>query len=133
MVTLGAKIRKLRELRNIKQETMADLLGISQSSYSKMEKDETEMSPERLEQIAKALDLNVQDILGFDERVFFNVTNRDHSSGGGYTYSVNNNYGLTENEKKLYEDKIKLYEDKIKLLEEKCQYLEKENQRPKHD
>lgn len=98
---------------------MADLLGISQSSYSKIEKDETEISHERLEQIAKALGISVQDILAFDEKNFFNITNNQNAAG----YNINQ-YGISENERKLYEDKIK-------LLEEKCELLQKEVERLK--
>ncbi len=62
MTTLGTKIKKIRELRNLTQDHMADKLGISQSAYSKLETDETTISQERLVQIAKALDITVQDI-----------------------------------------------------------------------
>ena len=96
---------------------MAELLGISQSSYSKIEKDETEISHERLEQIAKVLELSIQDILAFDEKMFFSIMNNTNSAGLGYV--VYNNVQLTPNEKKLYEDKIK-------LLEEMNDYLKNE-------
>ncbi len=122
MSTLGAKIRKLRELKNLKQETMADQLGISQSSYSKMEKDETEISSERLEQIAKVLDISVQDILSFDEKMIFNFLHNHNSNQ--LNYSGPNHFYFPEQIQKLYEDKIK-------LLEEKCEYLQKENERLK--
>jgi transcriptional regulator with XRE-family HTH domain len=114
MATLGQKIRKLRELRNLKQEVMAEKLGISQTAYSKMERDETDVSYERLEQIAKALEISVQDLLSFDEKNFFNIMNNQNAAG----YTINQ-YGLADNEKKLYEDKIR-------LLEEKCEFLQKE-------
>jgi transcriptional regulator with XRE-family HTH domain len=34
---LGTKIKKIRELRNLTQEYLADQLGISQPAYSKLE------------------------------------------------------------------------------------------------
>lgn len=119
MVTLGEKIRKIRELKNFKQEHMADQLGISVNSYGKLERGETEIGYERLEQIAKALDVSVQDILSFDEKNFFNLMNNQNAAG----YTINQ-YGLSDNERKLYEDKIK-------LLEEMNEYLKKENERLK--
>lgn len=128
MLTLGNKIRKIRELRNLKQDHMADILGISQSAYSKIEKDEIEVSHERLEQIAKAFGISVQDILSFDERMFFSVMHNQNSSVG---YVVHNSIQLSEVEKQHFEDKIKLYEDKIKLLEDKIEYQQKEIERLK--
>jgi transcriptional regulator with XRE-family HTH domain len=118
MTTLGAKIKKIRELRNYTQDFMAEKLGISQSAYSKIETDETEISQERLEQIAKALDISAQDILSFDEKIFFSIMNNQNSAGLGYV--VYNNVTISDNERKLYEDKIK-------LLEEKIEYLQSEN------
>ncbi len=123
MLTIGRKIKKLRELRNYTQEYMADQLGVSQPAYSKMETDETEINDVRLTQIAKALDVSVQDILAFDERMFFNITNRDYASGTGYTYAINNNYGLGDNEKKLFEDKIRLLEEMIDMLKKENEQL----------
>src|SRR5437868_2402637 len=89
MITLGTKLRKISELKNLKQEYVAEKIGISQSSYSKMEKDEVEISHERLEQIAKAFDLPLIDILSFDldrlnstsEKKVFNVMYNQNGTG----------------------------------------------------
>lgn len=124
MLTLGNKIKKVRELKGLKQEYMAEVLGISQPSYSKIETDEVSVSPERLEQIAKVLQVTVQDILAFDERIFFNITNRDQSYGSGYF--VQNNSGISENEKKLYEDKIKLLEELVEMQKREIERLKGE-------
>ncbi|MCR6639849.1 MAG: helix-turn-helix transcriptional regulator [Sporocytophaga sp.] len=124
MLTLGNKIKKVRELKGLKQEYMAEVLGISQPSYSKIETDEVSVSPERLEQIAKVLQVSVQDILAFDERVFFNITNRDQSYGSGYF--VQNNSAISENEKKLYEDKIKLLEELVEMQKKEIERLKGE-------
>lgn len=122
MTAIGTKIRKLRELRNLKQETMAELLGISQTAYSKIERDEIEVSQERLEQIAKALDVSVQDILSFDEKIFFNLIHNQDNASFGYIIH-NNNVELSENERKLYEDKIHLMEEIIDNLKKEVERL----------
>lgn len=128
MTTLGTKIRKLRELKNLKQEDMADRLGISVTAYGKIERDETDVSMERLEQIAKALDLSVQDVLAFDEKVLFNFLST--ASQCGYNYSINN-YGINDNERKLYEDNINLLKEKIQSLEQNVESQKKEIERLK--
>jgi len=116
MLTIGRKIKKLRELKNYTQDYMADQLGISQPAYSKLETDETEISHVRLTQIANALGVTVQDILSFDEKVFYNQMNNHNAAGSGYTI---NQYGISEIERKLFEDKIR-------LLEEMNAYLKKQ-------
>lgn len=122
MTTLGTKIRKLRELKNISQVHMAEQIGMSQSSYARIEKDEGDVSRERLEQISKALDLTVQDILAFDEKQVFNFNN---SQGG---QGVLNNPVFTmvaDNERKLYEDKIRLLEDMVEMQKQEIERLKK--------
>jgi len=121
MATIGTKIRKIRELKNLKQEHVAEKLGISITAYGKIERDETDISIERLDQIAKVLEIAPQDILAFDERMLFQFLSS--ASQCGYTYNINN-YGITENERKLYEDKIR-------LLEEVNDSLKKENEKLK--
>lgn len=119
MATLGTKIRKLRELRNFKQDYMATVLGISQSTYCKIESDEVSVSHERLEQIAKALDLSIQDILAFDEKKVYNVMNNHNATGEVH---IQHYHEFSEQVKSLYDDKIR-------LMEEIIQNLKKENER----
>ena len=45
---IGRKIARIRELRGMKQETLAEELGISQQSVSSLEKSET-LEDEKLE------------------------------------------------------------------------------------
>ena len=118
MNTIGDKIRKIREIKDLKQDDVADRIGISSSAYGKLERDETNITHERLEQIAKVFDLSVSDILAFDEKQVFNFIN-SQNSGNHNTYNL------------LSEDSRKLYEDKILLLEEKIVYLVQEIERLK--
>ena len=48
---IGHKIKKLRELKNLTQEHMANSIGISQGAYSRMELGETEITYSKLEKI----------------------------------------------------------------------------------
>jgi transcriptional regulator with XRE-family HTH domain len=50
---------------------MSIQLEISLSAYSKIERDETEISLKRLQQIAEILHISVNGILQFDEQVLF--------------------------------------------------------------
>jgi transcriptional regulator with XRE-family HTH domain len=107
----------------LKQEDMAEKLGISVTAYGNIERDETDISHDRLEQIAKVLDLSIQDLLAFDEKRVFNfINNNDNSNQNvGATYFQN----FPEELRKLYEDKIKLLEDKIEYQSKEIERLKK--------
>ena len=68
----GDKIRLLRKKKNITQDDMASSLNISQRAYSKIERDETEITLNRLGQIAKVLEIDIETILRFDSKNIFN-------------------------------------------------------------
>jgi transcriptional regulator with XRE-family HTH domain len=74
-MTLVDKIRAFRTIKNFSQENLAQMLGISLTAYAKLERGETEMSYTRLEQIAKAMEVRVVDLLNFGEHGFFYMNN----------------------------------------------------------
>jgi XRE family transcriptional regulator, regulator of sulfur utilization len=52
-MTIGEKIRSLRTIKGYSQENIADILGISSIAYGDIERNKTDVSYSRLEQIAK--------------------------------------------------------------------------------
>ncbi|MAM30484.1 MAG: transcriptional regulator [Flavobacteriaceae bacterium] len=122
---IGRKISRIRELRGMKQETLAEELGISQQSVSTIEQSET-LEDEKLEKVAKALGVTKEGIENFNEEAIFNiigntVTNHDNSSLFNYQPTFNPLDKLVE----AYEENKKLYERLIKVEQEKTAYLEK--------
>ena len=57
--SIAFRIRKVREFRNYSQKYMARRLGITQSSYSDLEKGNTTLKEERLSLIAAVLEVSV--------------------------------------------------------------------------
>jgi len=55
---LGEKIRLQRLVKKYNQEYMAFALGISQAAYSKIERNETELTINRLYEIAEILEIS---------------------------------------------------------------------------
>ena len=108
---IGVKIKKIRELKNYTQEYMADKLGVSQATYSRMEKEDGYLTVLQLQKVSEILGVKVEDLINFTERYIFNNYESNKANQG---YNVIN---FSENEKKLYEDKIRLLEDKISYLE----------------
>lgn len=108
---IGTKIKKLRELKNFTQEFMATSLDMTPSGYGKIERNETEVSYQKLEKIADTLGIKVEDIINFNESFIFNVMH--NQTGNGY---VVNNINVSDNEKKLYEQLIEQLREENKLL-----------------
>ncbi|MCO6149334.1 helix-turn-helix domain-containing protein [Flavobacterium sp. NRK1] len=111
MATVEEKIRNIRELKNLTQEYMAEKLGITQAGYSKIENGTTVLTYAKLIQIAKILEINIEDIIAFDSQKYFNSFNNvKGNNNGSITITTDN----TDFIKSLYEDKIQLLQ---KLLE----------------
>lgn len=60
---LGNSIRIQRVIKGYSQEYMASRLNISQNAYSKLEREETELSVKRVYEIAEILELSVYQLL----------------------------------------------------------------------
>ena len=80
-MSTGNNIKKLRELRNFTQSYMAEKLNLSLSGYSKIERDGTDISLKRLEQIAEVLETDINTILSFDEKNIFNFSHNNSANG----------------------------------------------------
>lgn len=102
-VRIGGKIKKLRELKGLNQESMAQEIGLSTNGYGKIERGESSLSMERLDQIARALEVSTLDILQFDDNIVYNINTMNSSAPNG----IVNNYSLTEEERRLLVDQIK--------------------------
>ncbi|NBA84770.1 helix-turn-helix domain-containing protein [Emticicia sp. CRIBPO] len=107
---VGDKLKKIRELKNFTQEYMATKLEMSQSGYGKIERDETEISYQKLEKIAEVFGIKVEDIINFNEKLVFNVMH--NQTGNGYVV----NQGISDKEKELYDQIIKQQKEEIIYL-----------------
>ena len=110
---IGSKVKKLRELRNFTQSYLADYLNITQSTYSRYEKDELHFSEDMLQKLAQVLGLSIDAMLQFDEGKLFL-----------YIESVSNceQYQTTK-EQKLSEDLLKAMQKENELLRDSLQDL----------
>jgi len=60
---IGFKLREIREDRKLSQLDMADMLALSQSSYSRIERNEGTVELDDMIRFAKILNVPVQDFL----------------------------------------------------------------------
>lgn len=102
-VLLKNKIKNIRELKNYKQEYIADKLAITQAGYSKIENGKTELTYNKIKKIAQILEVSLEDIIYFDNQRYFNDLKANYK-GSFFSCSNNNNI------EKLYQDKVLLLE-----------------------
>ncbi len=108
-MALGEKLKQARLNKSYTQDFMADMLNISQKTYSNFENNKTTPDFSQIEQIAKILEVSVLDFLT-DDKLAFNYNN---IHGGNNGFVLNN----------LPEKLIEQYELRIQRIEEENQYL----------
>ncbi|MBS7256285.1 helix-turn-helix domain-containing protein [Flavobacterium branchiicola] len=123
---IGRNISRIRELRDMKQEALAQAIGTTQQSISIIEGSES-VDDEKLSRIAEALGISAEAIRNFSEEAVFNIM--------GNTFDIENNngssvisYGCTFNpldklletielNTNLYERLLQAEKDKVSFLE----------------
>lgn len=117
----GANVRRWREWRNVKQDVLADQIGVSQATLSSYEKKE-KLDIEILEKIAKVLDVPVEAITELNDGASINIvanTFDNYSSAINWQPTFNPLDKIVE----LYEEKNALYERMLKEKEETISLL----------
>ena len=124
---IGRKISKIRELRGMKQETLAAELGISQQAISKIEQS-NDVEEEALSKIALALGITSEAIKNFTEESIFNYFNTFNDNSGAGAWSTYGTFNFNpidklisvfEENKKLYEQLLASEREKVELLKQK--------------
>ena len=111
----GRNIRRLREILNVKQDTIAAELKISQQAMSKLEQKEM-IDDDILQRVSKVLGIPVNVVKNFNDESAVNIianTFNDSSSSVGYSYTFNPIEKITE----LYERLLKSEQEKNACLE----------------
>lgn len=120
---IGRKISRIRELRNIKQETLASELGVSQQSVSRMEQSEV-VEDELLEKVAKILGVPVDAIKNFSEEAVINIISSTlHNTSGLINYNPTFTFNPIEKIVELYDEKVALLERLLQSEKEKNDLL----------
>ena len=112
----GEKIRGIRLLKNLSQENMADMLGISRVAYGDIERGKTDISDSRLTQIAEALKVEPADILKFGDTVsnFFDQCQNTNVNTGTNKKPIQNNNNYDQREAQHQIEKLQL---ELKLMQ----------------
>lgn len=115
---IGRNIGRIRELRGMKQEALAQAIGTNQQAISGIEGSET-IDETKLATIAEALGVTVEAIKSFSEENVFNYFNTFNESVTG-SFITNNSCNFNPLDKV-----VELYERLVQAEKEKNEYLEK--------
>ena len=119
---IGRKISRIREIRGIKQETLASELGVSQQTVSRMEQSDI-LEDDVLEKIAKVLGVTADAIKNFSEEAMVNYFNTFNDSSSGFNYHCT--FNPIEKIVELYDEKVALLERLLQSEREKNELLKK--------
>lgn len=127
---IGRNIARIREMRGMKQETLAEILGISQQKVSLLENAETLEDP-KLVPIAEALEISVEALKNFSEDAFFNIiantynnTSNDHSTLIASSLNYQPTFNPLDKLLESYEENKRLYERLLENEKEKSRVIE---------
>lgn len=87
-MSVNEKIRKIREAKDWSQEQMAEKLNMSLNGYAKIERGESKIYLDKLEQIAQVFDIDVVELMQSDgKNICFQIESPLGSvyQGGGET------------------------------------------------
>lgn len=94
---LHEKIRVMREMNQWSQEEMAEKLAMSANGYAKIERWQTKLTFDKLNQIAQIFKIDVVELITKEKPLFLLVGDNSHNYGSNY-YG-NNEALIAENEK----------------------------------
>ncbi|CAN5415126.1 hypothetical protein BH10BAC2_BH10BAC2_17990 [soil metagenome] len=115
---IGDKIRKVRELKGYKQEYVADKLGMSVTAYGNIERGDSSLSFDRLEEIAAVMEVTVQDILNIPEQLNIHSITNSNNVGFNHHTTIHDNRADGE---------VDAYKQSIENLKMEIDYLREQN------
>ncbi|WP_396173516.1 helix-turn-helix domain-containing protein [Flavobacterium sp.] len=114
MESIVEKIKDIRKRKGYSHEYMAHQLEMSQPAYSKIEKNETVLSVDRLYKIAEILETPIIDILDINPNTIYNQTNNDSATFIGHQQVEH----LYQDNKEVTQKLIETQQSEIQFLRE---------------
>ncbi|PVV57305.1 helix-turn-helix domain-containing protein [Chryseobacterium sp. HMWF035] len=122
-MSIGTKVKRFREAKGLSQDDLALRLDVAQSTISSIESDKNIPNSLLLSNIAKELDINMNELFD-DERTINNVYDNNDKVAIGFgnnnTFTVG---GLSEKLVELYEERIKELKEQVQELKEEIKVL----------
>jgi transcriptional regulator with XRE-family HTH domain len=119
MNKIGVMIRKLREDKNISQETMALELDLSQSNYGRLEKDDKRLTIPKLQKISEVLKISISYLFNEQSSKVIHQQENENPSAYNVEHLYQNNKEATDKLIEQYELRLKEKQELIDLLKNK--------------
>ena len=120
---MGRKIGRMREMLGIKQDVVADKLGVSQQTVSKIEQSDL-VDDSMLGKIANVLGVSPDAIKNFNEEATINFIQNNYDGSKTNAGPINYNFnpldkyiGAIDKIEKLYQELLKSEREKVALLQ----------------
>jgi transcriptional regulator with XRE-family HTH domain len=111
---IGQKIRRIREYRDLSQDSVAMEMGMSPSGYSRIERDEVSITVDKLNRLAEILKVSLLDLVSPEESIVFN----NYGTAKDQSFSTINGSTDTEKIELLYKEQINLLQQEVSYLRE---------------
>jgi len=121
---IGRNISRIRELRDMKQEALAQAIGVSQQTISTIEGSES-IDDEKLKSIAEALGVTPEVIKNFSEDAVFNIIGNTYNDNASSAINLGCTFNPFDKLLEAFEENKKLYQQLIQAEKEKVAFLEK--------
>ncbi|AEI47361.1 helix-turn-helix domain-containing protein [Runella slithyformis] len=121
---IGDTLRQLRKAKGIKQPDMAEMLGVSHTTYSRIENNQAALDANLLPKIAKEFELPVEALFQENGKIVLHNPIQ-HNAGTGIM--VQN--GLTQQERQQYERVIASQQETISVQKAQIELLQAEVER----
>ncbi|BFM42617.1 helix-turn-helix transcriptional regulator [Flavobacterium sp. CFS9] len=121
---IGRNISRIRELRDMKQEALAQAIGTTQQSISIIEGSES-VDDEKLKKIAEALGVPAEVIRNFSDEAVFNIMGNTYDNASSTINHNNCTFNPLDKLLEAFEENKKLYERLVEAEREKVALLEK--------
>lgn len=121
---IGNRLYRAREERKLNQSEMAELLGVSSATYSRIERNETSIELDQVVNFSRLLSIPVQEFL--PDNMTVNGYNHSHKGQVGVVIgNVYHNLNETELTRELQHE-IEMKDKEIQFLKEKMLLLEEQ-------
>lgn len=121
---MGRKISRIRELKDMKQEALAQAMGTNQQTVSILENSE-DIDDEKLKEVAKALGISVEAIKNFSDEGVINYFNSFNNFNDNSSLNSQCTFNPLDKLMESVDENKKLYERLLKSEQDKIEYLEK--------
>jgi transcriptional regulator with XRE-family HTH domain len=116
MLNIGQNIRRIREMKNLTQEAVAERAGMSVTAYGNIERGDTDVNFRRLAEIAEALEVKEEEIVNLGSTTYNTTNNLQDNSSINSSYCagpVTNHYTI---DKTLLDKILKDKDEEITFL-----------------